>query len=190
MITLGNFLFHYRNALFPLAYLLLFVPSPVLLTNRSTALLVGILIAFAGQILRAITIGLDYITRGGRNRQVYANRLVQGGIFAHCRNPLYVGNYLLLLGVGVSSNSVLFLSIAMPFFTLAYAAIIAAEENYLRNKFDAEFDDYCRRVNRIVPNLAGLRNTLNGADFNWRRVIVKEYGATYIWMAAILLVTL
>src|SRR5205814_7404454 len=100
----------------------------------------GFLVASAGQMLRAATIGLEYIIRGGRKRQVYAEKLVQGGVFAHCRNPLYLGNFVILLGVGLASNSVLFLCIAIPFFAFAYWALIAAEENYLRNKAEHEFD--------------------------------------------------
>jgi len=188
MIKLGNFFFHYRNGLFPLAYALLFVPSPPLLNDYHIAAVAGLLIAATGQLIRAVTVGLDYIVRGGRDRQVYADRLVVGGIFAHCRNPLYVGNYLLLLGVGLASNSLLFFCIAVPFFTLVYWAIIAAEENFLRNKFGSEFDDYCKRVNRIWPRLSGLRETLASMRFNWRRLVTAEYGSAYIWMAAIILV--
>jgi protein-S-isoprenylcysteine O-methyltransferase Ste14 len=190
MIKIGNFLFHYRNGLFPAIYALLVFNSRPLLENYWLALLLGFLVAAAGQLLRAITIGLEYIIRGGRNRQVYAEKLIQGGVFAHCRNPLYVGNFLILLGVGVASNSLLFLAIAIPFFLFAYAAIIAAEENYLRTKFGQEFVEYCARVNRLLPDFSGFRQTLKGMRYNWRRLITAEYGSTYIWLAAIILVTL
>lgn len=190
IIKIGNFLFHYRNGLFPLVYLLLFFQSPPLLPDYRLAALLGALVALVGQSLRGVTIGLEYIIRGGRERQVYAEHLVQGGLFSHCRNPLYVGNFLILLGVGIASNSILFLGAGIPFFIFAYTAIIAAEENFLRNKFGREFEDYCARVNRLVPKLSGLRRTLTGMRFNWRRLITAEYGATYIWLAAICLVTL
>lgn len=186
----GNFFFHYRNGLFPLAYLLLFVPGKSIFRDYQIAIFLGTLIAVIGQFIRAATIGLDYIIRGGRNRRVYAETLVQGGIFAHCRNPLYVGNYLILLGVGVASNSLLFLVAAMPFFTFAYWSIIAAEESYLRNKFGPEFAVYCSRVNRLLPNLDGIGQTLRGMRFNWQRLVSAEYGSTFIWIAAIILVTL
>ena len=166
MIRIGNFFFHYRNGLFPLAYALLFVPSRPLLPDYRVAVAVGLVVVLSGQLIRAVTVGLDYIVRGGRDRQVYAEHLVQGGIFAHCRNPLYVGNYLILLGVGLTSNSLLFFCIAMPFFTFVYRAIIAAEENFLRNKFGREFDDYCRRVNRIWPRFSGLGQTFSAMEFN------------------------
>src|SRR6266498_3883692 len=150
MIKIGNILFHHRNGLFPLAYTLLIFKSQPVFQDYEIAALLGFLVGAIGQLLRAVTIGLEYIIRGGRHRQVYAEKLVQGGVFAHCRNPLYLGNFLILLGVGVASNSTLFLAVGIPFFAVAYWAIIAAEENYLRRKFGTEFDDYCARVNRLI----------------------------------------
>jgi protein-S-isoprenylcysteine O-methyltransferase Ste14 len=190
MVRIGNFFFHYRNGLFPLLYILIFLNGPAAFPDYRLALLIGVLVALLGQVLRGVTVGLDYIVRGGRNRQVYADRLVQGGIFAHCRNPLYVGNYLILVGVGIASNSLLFLAIGLPFFLFAYWGIIAAEEAFLRGKFGAEFTDYCGRVNRLLPNFSGLSKTLEGMHFNWRRLISAEYGSAYIWMAAIILASL
>ena len=190
MVRIGNFFFHYRNGLFPIGYLTMFINGPAVFHDYRVAFFTGLIVAAAGQSLRAVTIGLDYIIRGGRNRQVYAEKLVQGGIFAHCRNPLYVGNFLILLGVGTASNSMFFLAIGIPFFLFAYWAIIAAEEAFLRNKFGDEFTAYCNRVNRLLPSFAGLNKTLEGMRFNWRRLITAEYGTTYIWMAAIILLAL
>ena len=190
MIAIGNFLFRYRNGLFPLVYVLLFFQSSPLIPDYRLAALLGFVVALSGQLLRAATIGLEYIIRGGRKRQVYAEKLIQGGLFSHCRNPLYLGNFVILCGVGLASNSLLFLGIGIPFFAFAYAAIIAAEENYLRGKFGQEFEDYCARVNRLIPNLAGIGQTLSGMRFNWRRLITAEYGSTYIWIMAIAAVTL
>jgi protein-S-isoprenylcysteine O-methyltransferase Ste14 len=190
MVKLGNFFFHYRNGLFPLTYLLLFWKSPPLLPDYRVAAILGLMVALAGQALRAVTIGLDYIKRGGKDRQVYADHLVQGGIFAHCRNPLYLGNFTILVGLGLAANSWLFLLVGIPFFAFAYAAIIAAEENYLRQKFGVQFDDYCKRVNRLLPNPAGLSVTLQSMEFSWQRLIVKEYGSTYAWMAGMTLLVM
>ena len=190
MIQIGNFFFRYRNALFPAIYALLVFKSRPLLADYTLAWFLGFLVAFTGQLLRAVTIGFEYIIRGGRGRQVYAEHLVQGGVFAHCRNPLYLGNFLVLLGVGLAANSLLFLATAIPFFVFAYAAIIAAEENYLRTKFGQEFNDYCARVNRLLPNVSGMRGTLSGMEYNWRRLLTAEYGSTYSWVSAMLVVAL
>ena len=187
MARIGNFLFHYRNGLFPFFYLLLFVPSPGVFRDYRIAIALGLALAFAGQTIRALTIGLAYIVRGGKGRQVYARNLVIEGIFAHCRNPLYLGNFLVLCGLTFISNSLWFLSFGLPLFAFAYCAIIAAEENYLRGKFGHEYNDYCARVHRFVPRLTGLRATLQSMEFKWRRLLVKEYGSAYAWIAGMLL---
>ena len=190
MVTLGNFLFRYRNGLFPLAYLFVFAKTTLLFPDYQTAAVVGLIIALIGQSLRFATIGLDYIVRGGRNRQVYAEDLVTGGLFSHCRNPLYVGNYLILVGVGVASCSAIFVFGVLPLMALAYWAIIAAEENFLRNKFGDVFDAYCARVSRVFFRPTGLSTTLKGMKFHWPRVVVKEYGTTFAWTMGYILVVM
>lgn len=189
IILIGKFFFRYRNALFPLVFLLLFFEEtwPIfeneLIENWEIA--IGITMALGGQTLRVLTIGLDYIKRGGKNKQVYAEKLVQNGMFAHCRNPLYLGNLLILIGVGIAANSLLFVVFGIPFFVFAYLAIIHAEEDYLGKTFGQEFRDYCKRVNRIIPNLSGIRHTIVGMEFHWKRVIVKEYATPFAWITGL-----
>jgi protein-S-isoprenylcysteine O-methyltransferase Ste14 len=193
LIAAGNFLFRYRNAIFPVIGLTALVLSPPRFAFGDRTIdayldLLGVVLAIAGQGLRALTIGYEYIIRGGRQGKVYAERLVQGGVFAHCRNPLYLGNLLIVIGIAVMVHSPLFYLIGVPFFVFAYAAIIAAEENFLRAKFGAEYEDYCRRVNRIWPNWKGLRTSLEGMRFNWRRLVIREYGTPFalaLWFIGI-----
>jgi protein-S-isoprenylcysteine O-methyltransferase Ste14 len=190
MIKLGNLLFHNRNWLFPLFYIILFVPSPEVFKSPVTAMLTGFGITLLGQLIRIVTIGLVYIIRGGKNRTVYADNLVTTGIFSHCRNPLYAGNILILAGLGVASNSIIFITIATPLFIFFYQAIVRAEENFLQNKFGQEFTDYCSKVNRWIPNLAGIAKTIDGMEFKWKRVIIREYTSTYIWMSGAVLIVM
>ena len=63
-----------------------------------------------------------------------------------------------------------------------------AEENFLRNKFDEEYDAYCKKVNRWIPNLKGISKTLQRMEFKWKRVIIREYNSTYIWMTGAVLI--
>jgi len=197
MITIGNFFFKYRNWLFIILYLLLFVPSPPLFSEKVFGpdyylwpVIIGLLITITGQAIRGVTIGLAYIIRGGKEGKVYAEQLVTTGIFNHCRNPLYVGNILMLLGVGVLSNSLLYVGIIMPLFLIIYQAIVLAEENFLRNKFGASFDQYCSRVNRWIPSLKGISSTINSMHFKWKRWILKEYNTQYVWLTGIVLILL
>src|SRR5436190_6779835 len=106
MVKIGNFFFKYRNLVFPIFGLAIFIPSPPVFSERvfgpdyyAIPMMLGIPIALLGQLIRALTIGLKYITRGGKDKKVYADDLVTEGVFHHCRNPLYVGNILMLLGV-------------------------------------------------------------------------------------------
>lgn len=182
----GNFFFRYRNTLFPLVFATLFFEGTWPLFDNHLIemweIVTGIIIALSGQTLRALTIGLAYIKRGGKKKQVYAEALVQDGIFAHCRNPLYLGNILIILGVGIAGNSFLFVLFGIPFLLFAYLAIIHAEENYLGKKFGQEFEDYCKRVNRIIPSFSGIGNTIKSMEFKWNRLVVKEYATPFVWI--------
>lgn len=188
MVTIGNFLFRTRNALFPLLYLTLFLGQQRVSEAAVAMLVAGAAIALLGQATRILTVGLDYIVRGGRQRKVYADSLVQTGLFAHCRNPLYLGNLLMIIGFGVAANNPWYLGIAMPLFFFGYACIIAAEEHYLLGRFGESYRHYCARTPRLLPRLAGLGETLRTFAFNWRRVVVKEY--TTLCMTLLVLILL
>ena len=139
----------------------------------------GIAVALLGQSLRALVIGLAYIRRGGKDQRVYADTLVQEGFFAHSRNPLYVGNMLVYVGLYLVLNSPWGYIVGIPFCSFVYLCIVLAEEDYLRTRFGQTYEDYCRRVNRFLPSPRGLGRTLGGMKFDWRRLIRKEYGSTF-----------
>ena len=190
LVELGNFSFKYRGYLLPIAVLLFVLPSPRLLPDPALAGWLGFLIAVIGQAVRVGTVGLAYIIRGGKDHRVYAEELVTAGLYSHVRNPMYFGNFFLLLGLAVATNSWLFALVGVPLSLGMHKSIVAAEENFLRNKFGAQFDDYCKRVPRWVPRFAGLGHTLSGMEFQWRRVVRKEYAAGFDWFSATALVVL
>lgn len=197
MVNIGNFFFKYRNWIFILFYAALFIPSPALFSPKWFGphyyfwpIGLGLFITCMGQLIRGLTIGLAYIVRGGKEGKPYAEGLVTEGIFSHCRNPLYVGNILMLLGVGILANSLLYVAIMIPVFLFIYQAIVLAEENFLRGKFGAGFDAYCKNVNRWWPNLKGIGITFRSMHFNWKRWILKEHTTQFIWLIGITLLLL
>jgi len=197
MVTLGNFFFKYRNFLFIFLYLLLFIPSPALFhPNYFGAdfwifpIIIGLVVTVSGQLIRGATIGLAYIIRGGKDGKVYAEDLVTEGIFSHCRNPLYVGNILMLLGVGILSNSLIYVVLVMPIFMLIYHSIVLAEENFLQQKFGEKFNAYCKRVNRWIPSFSNVSNTFKSMEFKGKRWLLKEYNTQYVWLTGITLILL
>lgn len=187
LAPLGRFFFKFRDFLFPVVFLGLALASEPGGGPWDRALdLLGILVALAGQLLRAVVIGFAYIRRGGKDKQVYADSLVQEGVFAHSRNPLYLGNFLALVGFCLIHDSALCYLVGIPFFAFAYLAIVAAEEEYLHGKFGAEYEAYCRRVPRFIPSFSGLGATLGGMSFDWKRLVRKEYGSTFAGLSLIL----
>lgn len=198
MIVIGNFFFKYRNLVFPILVIPIFLPSPELFRESIFGLsyfwipiIGGGIIAGIGQTIRAVTIALKYIVRGGKNKEVYADDLVIEGIFKHCRNPLYVGNVLMLVGVGIMSNSLYFMIFVAPVFIFIYQAIVLAEEHYLAGKFGLAYTAYTQSVNRWIPNFTGLKHTLTSMNFNWKRYLLSgEINTVYLLLIAIYLVLL
>lgn len=197
MVRIGNFFFHHRNTLFIFLYALLFIPSPWIFSEKNFGpsywiwpVTIGLFVTIFGQLIRGATIGLAYILRGGINRRIAAHGLVTEGIFRHCRNPLYVGNILMLSGVGILSNSLIYVFIIIPLFLLIYHTIVLAEEDFLRNKFGEDFNNYCSKVNRWIPSFRGLGRTFTSMSFNWQRWIYKEYNTQFVWLCGITLILL
>ncbi len=190
MLASGNFLFHVRNGLFPVIFLTLaiFVRPSYFLGDPALdriVMLVGAILTLAGQFFRLFVIGYAYIKRGGKNRRIYAADLVIGGLYAHCRNPMYVGNFLIACGFCLFFGSAWLCAVMIPFFGWVYLAITAAEEQFLFGKFGPAYEDYMRRVNRFVPDIRGLTTTLAGHPFRWREVLAKEYGTLFSTMVGL-----
>ena len=187
-VRYGRWLFKYRNKVFTVFMLALLLGLPPVTVAGDARLdrwvdLLGFLIAASGQALRAAVIGLEYIKRGGVNKQPHADKLVTGGMFAHCRNPLYVGNLLILAGLFVIHNHPLVYLLGGLFYLTAYHAIVAAEEAYLRDRFGGEFDLYCAEVPRWAVRWRGLGATMGSMEMNWKRMVQKDYGTAYFWLA-------
>jgi protein-S-isoprenylcysteine O-methyltransferase Ste14 len=183
-VRIGNVFFRFRNGLFPILFLflaLMISPAPFGGTPRLdlAAVGVGVLLALFGEAVRCATIGLVYIKRGGLNRRIHAGQLVKEGIYAHSRNPMYLGNILIAGGVCLVYGSPWMYAAAFAFFLLVYLSITMAEEQYLRGQFGNQYDEYCRTTNRFWPRMKGLGQTLAQHRFNWKYVVKKEYGTLF-----------
>ncbi|MGD0901562.1 MAG: isoprenylcysteine carboxylmethyltransferase family protein [Terracidiphilus sp.] len=79
--------------------------------------------------------------------------LTMTGPYAHTRNPLYLGSMLIAAGFALALLSWPVALVLTGGFAAIYIPVIASEERFLRAAFP-EFDDYCRRVPRLIPRLA------------------------------------
>ena len=87
--------------------------------------------------------------------------LTRTGPYAYTRNPLYLGSMLLAAGFAVAAGALSterwwlgVLLVAM--FLAIYVPTILSEESYLRSAF-AGFDEYAKRVPRLLPRLTAAR---------------------------------
>ena len=79
-----------------------------------------------------------------------ASRLVTGGPFRYSRNPIYLGNTLLLVGLGFAFDNVWLAGLAIAAAVATQKLAIEREERYLEAKFGEEWRAYAARVRRWI----------------------------------------
>lgn len=147
----------------------------------------GLGLALAGQALRFGVLGQVPEGTSGQNLTLQASTLNTRGPYARVRNPLYVGNLGIVLGLLCIAHQPWVYALGLGFFFGEYFFIIRAEESFLRGKFGAPFDEYCRKVPRWVPRLtAAWPGELRGGGFDWRRALKKEINPFAAWASGAL----
>ena len=118
--------------------LLLAAAVPLLVRSRGPAspawLYLGLLLCVAGQALRAWVLGEVPDGTSGQNEKLIATSLNTAGPYALTRNPLYLGNLCITLGLCAAAHDPWLVLLAAALFWLQYRAIIAAEEDFLRSR--------------------------------------------------------
>ncbi|MGF1756003.1 isoprenylcysteine carboxylmethyltransferase family protein [Vibrio makurazakiensis] len=79
-----------------------------------------------------------------------ASSVVDSGIFAYTRNPMYLGLFLLLLGVGYYLQNTGSIAVSFLFVLYMNRFQIQPEERVLEDLFGASYVDYKQRVRRWV----------------------------------------
>ena len=149
-------LFKYRSYT-PIPFLLLMI---IFQNSTIWTLLIGFLIALIGELIRFWGVswtGSETRTTG----TVGGTFLIISGPFAYVRNPLYVGNILIYLGLGIMSFAWFpYLQIvAILFFLFQYYLIVNEEEKYLKERFKEEYKEYCAKVPPFFPRLSAYKNS-------------------------------
>jgi protein-S-isoprenylcysteine O-methyltransferase Ste14 len=124
--------------------------QPWLMLLAVPAAVLGIRIARARRRLltQRILIGVPEISNSE------SGRLITEGIYSRVRNPRYL-EFLLLSFVYVAfanySGAWILYLLTFP----AIHAVVLLEEPELRERFGAEYEEYCRRVPRYIPTRLG-----------------------------------
>lgn len=185
---IGKALFRWRSFT-PVPLLLLAVP--LLWRSRgsgSTAwVAAGVSLCAAGQAVRAWVLGQVPDGTSGQNERLIATQLNTSGPYAHMRNPLYLGNLLVTLGVCVVAHEPLLVALVAVLFAAQYGAIVAAEEQFLRGRFGARFDEYAARVPRFWPRLHAAATPEGPRPWSWQRALRKEHNPFAAWASLVIL---
>ena len=116
-----------------ISYLIFARPTPLTLG-------VGGIIALIGVIVRGWASG--HISKN--------ERLATSGPYAHTRNPLYFGSFLIAAGFAVAAHWALLL-VVVAFFVLIYAPTMQRERANISGRFPAEYELYAANVPAFVP---------------------------------------
>lgn len=131
-------------------------------------------VAFIGLLIRAFTIGFTPRGTSGRNtKKQVAETVNTKGIYSTVRHPLYVGNFVIWLGIALSIKSWWFVFAFILMYYLYYERIMYAEENFLRHKFGQQYLDWASKTPAFIPNLSKWQ--ANEATFSLKNVLKREY---------------
>lgn len=129
--------------------LTIFVRLPWLGSPLSDMLLV------VGCILVAAVIGIDVSAMRALRRANTtlmptrsADRLVTGGAYSISRNPIYLANSMLMVGVGFIAGALWFVLLAFLAGFATQKLAIEPEERHLERRFGKQYRDYAKKVRR------------------------------------------
>ena len=149
-MDIRNFFFKYRSYTpIPIGVMIVFFARP-----STTYLIFGIILLFIGESIRMWAV--SYAGGVTRTRKVGAPQLCTSGPYAYVRNPLYVGNMMMYLGVvfvAGAANVYLMAATTVGFFLIQYSLIISLEEETLKGLFGNNYELYKENVPAILPRL-------------------------------------
>jgi protein-S-isoprenylcysteine O-methyltransferase Ste14 len=133
------------------------------------SLVLGAIVVIPGLVIRALASG-----------HVRKNEsLATSGPYAYTRNPLYLGSLVIGLGFCVAARSWWVGAVLVVMFLPIYIPVIRDEEVFLRQKFSV-YEEYARRVPRMLPRLARAAGASGGASSGFSLELYlkhREYNA-------------
>ena len=137
---------------------------------------IGGTIIFLGEFIRLKSI--RFAGGSTRTTSVGAPELCSDGPYSHVRNPLYLGNIIIYIGIVIFSGGgdLLFeiLVVTLIFFIIQYSLIISLEEEVLKKKFGREYDIYSNSVPRLIPLILPWKGRTIINPRSWRKTLMIE----------------
>ncbi len=193
--TSGSWLFRRRSYL-PLAIL------PIFLVCLASSSYLGhshvlnefwqagcMVLSFSGLVLRAIVVGhAPYGTSGRNTRGQVADTLNTTGMYSIVRHPLYLANYLIIIGFTMEIHVWWLVLLTTCIYALYYERIMLAEEAFLRARFGVAFEQWAAATPAFIPRFGGWEPS--PVPFCWRTVLQREYNAFFLIIVVFFLLDL
>jgi protein-S-isoprenylcysteine O-methyltransferase Ste14 len=140
------------------------------------------LLALAGQAVRVAALGfVPAGTSGGNVSRQRAEALNTTGMYSVVRHPLYLGNFLMWMGVALLARHGWFAVVVALVFWLYYERIMFAEEEFLRERHGEDFLRWAERTPAFLPRLSGW--VPPALPFSLRAVLKREYPSFFAIVA-------
>ena len=110
--------------------------------------LIGSAFVIAGVVLMVLALAEMRRYRTTPIPHMEADALVTSGIFAFSRNPIYLGDLLVLLGLSFRSGSLIGIALVPILFWVLKTRFILPEEARLEARFGEKFAYYCTQTRR------------------------------------------
>ena len=187
----GDFLFRYRSYL-PLFIIPFFVftlisyGSPLYQKHdisstgayNNILILIALGIGLLGQFIRILVAGFVPKGTSGRNtREQIASLLNTKGLYSTCRNPLYLGNFLMMLSPVILVGNWLFILSFILAFWLYYERIIYSEEFFLSDKFKEQYTNWANNTPCFIPSFKHYQKS--DMEFSFKSMLKREYHSIF-----------
>ena len=190
--TTGQFLFRFRSYL-PLTLFVglacLFWQAVPANTGRSAYVwrTLAVCLTLAGVALRCATIGrIPQGTSGRNTKQQKASFLNTTGTYSIVRNPLYVGNALVWIGIALLLENMILTPVFTVIIFIYYVFVVYAEEQFLAGKFGNQYAAYAESTPALIPTFD--RWVPANRPFSWRMVLRREHDGIFSAVTGIVIV--
>ncbi|HEY3284966.1 MAG TPA: isoprenylcysteine carboxylmethyltransferase family protein [Armatimonadota bacterium] len=122
----------------------------------------GLGFVFVGQAIRIWASG--YIHKD--------QAVATGGPYAFMRNPLYLGSFVICLGIALWTNRWWAWPVTGFEFVFFYYLAILSEERFLAPRLGETYAEYCAAVPRVLPRLRPYPKS--SGRFQWAQVMGNE----------------
>lgn len=126
----------------------------------SAVAVIGAILVLAGALLRLWARG--HFQRG---------RLFKSGPYGVVRHPLYLGSFLIVVGVLCQLNDWVNWVVIIPLFALFYGSAIIYEERSLEKRFGRQWQRYKSRVPAFIPWGRGWPSKARPYRWQWNRYL-------------------